>query len=125
MDPDISPDASARLVKKLKKVATYLNNESYVIQLDNPQGERKNIKIYGTPYSSKPPVNNKYVAFQKTVEESKKVCESIPDDTDILLTHGPGVYQSGALLVGFKSVGSALLSKRIEEVQPMYHIFDR
>eukprot|EP00494_Astrolonche_serrata_P016146 UN16309 len=115
--PDISPKISAELIKRIKKNAIYLDNESHLIKI-----KEKSIKIYGSPMSMKKRLL-KYVAFQKTVEQEKSILKSIPKGTDIILTHGPGIYLSGGFYKGFKSVGSPELSKTIDNIKPKYHVF--
>lgn len=47
--------------------------------------------------------------------------KKIPDDTDILITHGPPYNIMD--LCGNGNVGCELLLKRVKEVKPKYHIF--
>lgn len=62
-----------------------LCEESNIIYLENESVEIEGIKIYGSPVQ--PTFGNWY--FQKRREKLFKFWENIPDDTDILVVHGP------------------------------------
>ncbi len=67
---------------------------------------------------------------EKTEEQLKAKFDLIPDDTDILITHGPpdGILDSVRKYGPFSheremSVGSEALMMAIERVRPQLHIF--
>lgn len=81
------------------------------------------IKIYGSPWSL--PWAN--MAFNKNEEELRAVYARIPEDTGILLTHGPPKLIRDTVLRGIlppESVGSFSLVERITSLPKLrYHIF--
>ena len=83
---------------------TYLQDEEVVIN---------GIKFYGTPW-----VNKFYDwAFMKYESDLTKVYNKIPDDTNVLLTHGPALYILDEVPRGH--VGSAALAERIKELKDL------
>jgi len=96
------------------KQITYLENQVTVIE---------GIKIYGSPMT--PTFMN--WAFMEERDKIHKYWDEIPDDTDIVVTHGPayGILDMTYTLAGFPrdSVGCVALNKRLVDIKPKYHIF--
>lgn len=84
--------------------------------LCNSSVEIEGIKIYGSPFT---PVFGNW-AFMEFSEELKKIWSIIPDDTDIIMTHGQpfGINDQ----VRGISQGCAFLRDRIKEIKPKYYI---
>jgi len=59
--------------------------EAGIVYLEDSYVEIEGLKIYGTPYT---PAYFDW-AFQMPREDMSKVWDAVPEDTDILLTHGP------------------------------------
>ena len=83
------------------------------------------VKIYGSPWV---PWFNNLAFMRQRGKELKEKWINIPEDTDILMTHGPGIYHgdlSNQYDEGLKSnyVGDVELMKRILSVKPKYHVF--
>lgn len=78
-------------------------------------------KIYGSPWQ--PEFLHWAFNLKRNGSELKKVWADIPDDTDILVTHGPpyGILDT----VGHypEKLGCMLLANRILEVKPKIHVF--
>lgn len=76
------------------------------------------IKIYGSPWQ---PEFNNWAFNLHRGEELARIWKEIPDDTDILVTHGPpdGILDN----CGGLPVGCADLRDRVLEVKPKFHIF--
>ena len=74
------------------------------------------IKFWGSPYS---PVYNKWV-FMGFLPELKKIWDTIPLDTDIIITHCPpfGINDQ----VKGISMGCPGLRDKIKEIKPKFHI---
>ncbi|KRW98648.1 hypothetical protein PPERSA_00236 [Pseudocohnilembus persalinus] len=84
-------------------------NENW-IYLEDDFVEIEGIKIYGSPWTP----------------ESEKIWNKIPDNTDILITHGPPKYILDKIK-NFKeqeiNVGCQILKQQIDRVQPKFHLF--
>ena len=85
----------------------YLMNSSVTIE---------GIKIWGSPFS---PVFNEW-AFMGYVFELKKIWNTIPEDTDIVITHCPP-FGINDQVYGF-SQGCPALREKIKEIKPKYHV---
>jgi len=93
-----------------------------IIYLEHEIVEIEGIKIFGSPFT--PKFGNWY--FNRTIVELSKLWSKIPEDTDILVTHGPPfsildmVKDYGNTV---KLCGDEALLKRIYDIYPRYHIF--
>jgi Icc-related predicted phosphoesterase len=78
-------------------------------------------KFWGSPYT--PEFNN--WAFQLYGDEGVKLWESIPDDTDVLITHGPqkGILDTTGEVSNPGNKGCEHLSERIKELDIKAHLF--
>ena len=86
------------------------------IYLENESIEIEGIKIWGSPYSM---IFNNW-SFMANDDYLSHIWDYIPDDTNIVITHGPAF---GLLdQVGWQNEGSQSLRKRIDEIKPKYHI---
>lgn len=101
--PELAKDA----VKKAG--ATYLENSEVVID---------GIKFWGSPWT---PWFYDW-AFNGRTEQLKRIWDSIPDDTDVLITHGPPY---GILDVNMEKerCGCPLLLEAVKRVKPQLHLF--
>lgn len=69
-----------------RRMITHKNfEEAGIIYLENEDITIDGIKFYGSPYT--PTFGN--WAFMKAREKINRVWEAIPDDTDVLIVHGP------------------------------------
>ncbi len=97
-------------------VATYLDQES---------AEIRGIKFYGSPYTPK------FYAWGYQYErgpEAHAHWASVPEDTHVLISHGPprGILDAAHDHVngaGMIPVGCAALLKRVLDVKPQLHVF--
>ena len=107
---DMKCDGNYHMTKQIfsDNGITYCENE--LIELDG-------IKIYLSPYATK-------VGFWKfgvhDGDESKRMWAKIPEDIDILVTHGPPF---GVLDNPTEKYGNRQLLSRVTTIQPEYHIF--
>ncbi|SHI53799.1 metallophosphatase domain-containing protein [Flavobacterium haoranii] len=94
----------------LPKNIYYLNDSSIEIE---------GINIWGSPIT---PEFHNWAFNRKIGEEINKHWQLIPNNTDILITHGPSF---GLLDKTFhnQNVGCVDLLKNVERVNPKYHIF--
>lgn len=87
----------------------YLQDSSVVIN---------GVKFYGSPWT--PEFNN--WAFNMTPEQLEEKWLSIPDDTDVLITHGPPKGILDVTREGL-SVGDPALTQALSRVRPKIHAF--
>ena len=101
----------------------YLQDEELVIYGDGPNGDRPedNIRIYGSPWQ--PEFYNWAFNLPKNGIELAAKWEAIPDNTDILITHGPA-YDTLDTVVGrfWDNLGCNLLAERIAVIKPKIHV---
>lgn len=91
----------------------------YGVTLLNDSGHTyRGIKIWGSPVQ---PEFHGW-AFNRSATAIAPHWAMIPDDTDILVTHGPprGILD---LAHGYNPAGCPLLLKRVQEVKPKLHVF--
>ena len=91
---------------------------SNCIYLCNSGFEVDGLKIWGSPYTPK----FRDWFFGATPEKLRKMWAEIPEDTDILVTHGPpaGILSQN---VHGECCGCPELFERVQEIKPKYHVF--
>ena len=100
------------------KTIDYLRDEGFAYyDMDTD----RSTKIYGSPWQ--PEFFNWAFNLPRNGEEMKAKWDAIPDDTDILITHGPP-YGYLDVPGGKKfQVGCELLRERVDTMQPKIHVF--
>ena len=98
------------LSKMIPEGVTYLNDSGVEIV---------GIKIWGSPVT---PWFNDWAFNRDRGSEIKKHWDLIPNDTDILVTHGPPFGILDETVYG-KRTGCEELLVRVSQVKPKYHIF--
>jgi len=117
-DTDNLQDAQELMNGENAKAANITYLEYDITEVQVKPGGRK-WKIYGSPGSA---------AFCGMAfnydrgEEAKKLCAAIPEDTDILITHGPPYSVLDRVQFGAK-VGCEVLQERINAIKPKLHVF--
>lgn len=101
----------------------YLQDEELVDYFDGPNGDIPEdiIRIYGSPWQ--PEFYNWAFNLPRNSEAMKARWDAIPDNTDILITHGPAF---GYLdIPGGQSirVGCEMLRHRVDTIRPKIHVF--
>jgi len=101
----------------------YLQDESWVDYYDGHNGDfpEDNIRIYGSPWQ--PEFYNWAFNLPRNGEEMKAKWDAIPDNTDVLITHGPPY---GYLdIPGGQNirVGCEMLRARVDQSKPKIHVF--
>ena len=96
----------------------------YADYLENEGIEIEGIKFWGSPYT---PTFCRW-AFMKDDSDLVSIWEKIPEDTDVLITHGPAYSILDEVPIAGReygdSVGSQSLFKRIRELKNLkYHLF--
>lgn len=90
-----------------------------IIYLNDSGVEIKGIKVWGSPIT---PWFNDWAFNRNRGNEIKEHWDIIPDDTDILITHGPPFGILDETVYG-KRTGCEELLLRVYQVKPKYHIF--
>lgn len=98
----------------------YLEDESF--ELIDPEFSRP-IKFYGSPWQ--PEFFNWAFNLPRNSEVLKEKWDNIPNDTDILITHGPphGIRDFVVDRGGTQAVGCELLRERVDELNLLMHVF--
>lgn len=97
-------------VKKLKNI-TYLEDQEIIID---------GVKFYGSPWQ--PFFLDWAFNLPRDGEEMERKWSLIPNDTQVLITHGPpyGILDKTP---GNEDVGCKLLLERVLEIKPKIHVF--
>lgn len=90
--------------------AIYLENEEYIL----PNG----MKLWASPYTKR------FYDWAFMLDDDKigELWAKIPDDTDILVTHGPAYGINDIGIFKYGHVGDKALAERIKQIHPKYHI---
>lgn len=107
---DLSLENNDNLARKILSNASYLYHESITVE---------GLKIFGSPFS---PRFCDWAFNVDRGEPLRKLWENIPQNTDILLTHGPpwGILDKTA---NGKQVGCEDLLRKVVEIKPKIHCF--
>jgi Icc-related predicted phosphoesterase len=104
-------ERNRQAARQLKNVV-YLEDSGVIID---------GVKFYGSPHQ--PEFFNWAFNLPRSGSELARVWSLIPDDTEVLITHGP---PAGILDQAFgkgEHAGCELLLKRVEQVRPRLHVF--
>jgi len=96
---------------------TYLQDSG--ISIPTPFG--KELKIWGSPWQ--PTFNNWAFNLPRLSDELKSKWDSIPTDTDILITHGPPYQILDYVIPQSINVGCERLAAKVYELKPIIHLF--
>lgn len=96
-----------------------------VIYLQDSYTEFEGLKIWGAPWT---PTFGNWYFMRRRGEEIKKKWDLIPDDIDILVTHGPpyGILDKVTISSRgdqYKHAGCEELRTCVERIQPRLHVF--
>ena len=106
------PDWLTQLIKDAQ--------DQNIFYLENSGCKIGDIKFWGSPIT--PDFFPQHWAFNKPRgEEINKVWKEIPNDIDVLITHGPP-HDIGDK-VGIENTGCKDLLQRVKIIKPKYHIF--
>ena len=110
-------------VDKVKEILEFYNGITYLqdSEVKVKIGDEREIKIYGVPWQ--PEFRAWAFNLPKNGPGLSTKWESIPDDTDILLTHGPafGILDT---IDGRRTenLGCELLAERLQVITPKIHL---
>lgn len=97
-----------------------LSRFSDIVYLQDSSIEVDDIKFYGSPWQPE------FYNWAFNLPRGKRLAEKwamIPDDTDVLITHGPPATILDYTVRDRINVGCEELSKRVNEVKPKIHVF--
>jgi Icc-related predicted phosphoesterase len=106
-----NPKRAQEILSKYPEI-TYLQDSSIALE---------GLKIYGSPWQ--PEFYNWAFNLPRNGYELRQKWSMIPNDTDILITHGPPFQILDYELSLQTSVGCPSLQHRVFEVQPIIHAF--
>lgn len=96
--------------------AKALSLQKGLIYLEHESVQVEGLKIFGSPYT--PRFGNGWAFNADRGESIRELWSQIPDDTDIIVAHGPaGQILDQAVYNG--SVGCEDLAKRVKEISPL------
>jgi predicted phosphodiesterase len=101
----------------------YLQDESWVDYYDGHNGDypEDNLRIYGSPWQ--PEFYNWAFNLPRNGDEMKSKWDAIPDNTDILITHGPPYGHLDIPGGHTIRVGCEMLRYRVDQIKPKIHVF--
>jgi predicted phosphodiesterase len=105
------------------KTIDYLEDDTCVLYYDGYNGDflEDNIRIYGSPWQ--PVFFDWAFNLPRNGEELKQKWAAIPDNTDILITHGPAWgYNDTTQYRRDTHLGCELLRERIDVIRPKIHV---
>lgn len=96
----------------------YLEDEEYIF---NSLSLERGVKFYGSPWQ--PEFGGWAYNLPRYGAELELKWNKIPNDTDILITHGPAFGHRDLLMYNTDQVGCSLLRDRIKQIKPTVHVF--
>ncbi len=100
----------------------YLRDEWIIVGDADPHDPNvKTAKIFGSPWQ--PEFYNWAFNLPRNGEDLREKWFWIPNDTDILVTHGPPWGHCDVTPYGNLNVGCELLRVRVDELKPKIHVF--
>jgi len=116
-----APDEAEGILTGYKTI-DYLKDDWIVVGDDDPHSLNvKTAKIYGSPWQ--PEFYNWAFNLPRNGWELGQKWNNIPNDTDILITHGPPWGYLDVTPYGNLNVGCELLRVRVDELKPKIHVF--
>ena len=105
------PDETKNILREYPYL-TYLQDHTHTID---------GVKIYGSPWQ--PEFYNWAFNLPRNGEEMKARWNAIPDNTDILITHGPPYGHLDIPGGHTIRVGCEMLRYRVDQIKPKIHVF--
>ena len=111
------PDETKNILREYP-YTTYLQDNSFTYVSE--EGNEP-CKIYGSPWQ--PEFYNWAFNLPRNGEELQNKWNNIPEDIDILISHGPPWGHLDVTPYGNLNVGCELLRVRLDELKPKIHVF--
>ena len=106
-----------RLFEKSRKTRDLITNATY---LENSGTVINGVKFWGSPAQ---PEFCDWAFNYRRGEEIDKIWRMIPDDTDVLITHGPPAGIRDWTTPGRESLGCRNLRDAVKRIKPKLHVF--
>ncbi len=94
----------------------YLQDQALQVAIEN----ELTINLYGSPWQ--PAFNNWAFNSPRNGDQLKEIWDNIPNNTDILITHGPAYGYLDQVLGRSENLGCELLAERIKTLKPKIHV---
>jgi Icc-related predicted phosphoesterase len=111
------PDETKNILREYPKVIYLQDNSLLYVNEDTNDV----CSIYGSPHQ--PTFHNWAFNLPRNGEELQNKWNAIPEDVDILITHGPAWGHLDVTPYGNLNVGCELLRLRVDELKPKIHVF--
>ena len=102
------------------KIPGILEKYPNILYLQDKEVVVEGIKIYGSPWQ---PAFCSWAFNLSRGEELKKVWNKIPDDTDLLITHGPPFGILDKTIYTNENAGCEELLPVVKKIKPILHLF--
>ena len=111
-------EEARRLISDFYPTIEYLQDENLTLYYDGYNGDEpeENVRIYGSPWQ--PEFHNWAFNLPRNGEKMKARWDAIPDNTDILITHGPPFGHLDIPGGNTIRVGCEMLRYRVDEIKP-------
>lgn len=120
---DFSCQNEASAVQELLRLnpgSKHLYDDMFLIGDENADYDDM-VKVWGSPWQ--PEFHDWAFNLPRQGAELKEVCNMIPSDVDILITHGPPHGHLDYVTYSKQNVGCELLRDRIDLIKPKIHVF--
>ena len=98
---------------------SFINGVEGLIYLENSSINLFGYNIYGSPFT---PIYYNW-AFMKPDSDLVAIWKEIPDDTDILITHGPPKFVGDLTYRNIYAGSLTLLEEIQQRIKPKFHVF--
>lgn len=115
-----NPKETRELIDKYELSLDYLEDYSLFIGEEWETLSEK-VHIYGSPWQ--PEFYNWAFNLPRNGQELYQRWANIPEDTDILITHGPPFGTLDRIRGKYENLGCQLLTNRLQVVKPKIHVF--
>jgi Icc-related predicted phosphoesterase len=105
--------------EKVKEILDFYSDITYIEDNEVLVGE-KLVSVYGSPWQ--PEFYNWAFNLPRNGYELKEKWGNIPNNTDILITHGPAYGYVDKVIGRPENLGCELLTDRIKEIKPKIHV---
>ena len=111
------PDETKNILREYPYLTYLQDNLSLYVNEETNEA----CSIYGSPWQ--PEFYNWAFNLPRNGEELQNKWNNIPEDVDILITHGPSWGHLDVTPYGNLNVGCEVLRERIEVIKPKIHVF--